>query len=368
MSPIETNFEKVRSNRKIVAVEPAINPFTSMVLVASHPDEPGIHEWVTRTRAQMSAEEIFRHKLVTIGLHYSVVPQANAANFESYIAQLEATPPLEFRNHLLEGYNFVYEKYKQDMPSLKQPNWDEALTSADKYVSLLISIFGEEYTDVEIETRAYDYVIDPVELKILVTGHLRWFWENYLQAEWNRVQPMLDQTARAFNKLNLHGKSREELLSFITGREKNDSKWLDFIDNVKELIFIPNAHVGPYMRTFVIHDTAYVVFGAHLPEGSNIHIPELDRAEIVSKLSALADETRLNILQLVAERGEMRSTEIMDEIKLSQPSISRYLAQLTACGYLNEKRINSAKVYSLNSERIEKTLQAVSNFLLGRTR
>ena len=61
----------------------------------------------------------------------------------------------------------------------------------------------------------------------------------------------------------------------------------------------------------------------------------------------------------------MRANEIMDAIKLSQPSVSRYLGQLTASGYLQEKRINAAKVYSLNHDRIEKTLKAVSAFLLG---
>jgi ArsR family transcriptional regulator len=103
-------------------------------------------------------------------------------------------------------------------------------------------------------------------------------------------------------------------------------------------------------------------FGAHLPEGSDVQVPELDRAEIVSKLSALADETRLQILQMVAKNGEMRSNEVMDALKLSQPSISRYLGQLTANGYLQERRVNGAKAYSLNRDRIEKTLKAISAF------
>jgi DNA-binding transcriptional ArsR family regulator len=93
-------------------------------------------------------------------------------------------------------------------------------------------------------------------------------------------------------------------------------------------------------------------------------VPELDRAEIVSKLSALADETRLQILRMVAENGEMRSNEIMDAIKLSQPSVSRYLSQLSINGYLQERRVNGGKVYTLNRERIEKTLKAISAFLL----
>jgi DNA-binding IclR family transcriptional regulator len=63
----------------------------------------------------------------------------------------------------------------------------------------------------------------------------------------------------------------------------------------------------------------------------------------------------------------MRSQEIMETINLSQPSISRYLTQLTATGYLQERRENGAKVYILNQDRSEKTLKAVHAFLLGRT-
>jgi ArsR family transcriptional regulator, arsenate/arsenite/antimonite-responsive transcriptional repressor len=130
------------------------------------------------------------------------------------------------------------------------------------------------------------------------------------------------------------------------------------------VVFLPNAHIGPYIHTSVMDDTAYLTFGAHLPEGSGLSIPELDRTEIASRMAALADETRLSILQIIARNGEMRTNDLMEEVKLSQPSVSRYLSQLTACGYLTEKRVNSAKVYSLNRERIEKTFKAVTVFLL----
>ena len=62
-----------------------------------------------------------------------------------------------------------------------------------------------------METRAHEYVIDPAALKQLVTGHIRWFWKNHLQAEWNRVRPMLEESARAFNQIDFSG-----LLSELT--------------------------------------------------------------------------------------------------------------------------------------------------------
>jgi ArsR family transcriptional regulator len=178
---------------------------------------------------------------------------------------------------------------------------------------------------------------------------------------------MLEQSARAFNQIDVSDMTRLELVQFVTGKEFTEAKWGDELEKARELIFIPNAHIGPYIRAARVQDNFYIYFGAHLPEGSELHVPELDRAEIVARLSALADDTRLNILQMIAENGQMRSQEIMEAINLSQPSVSRYLTQLTATGYLQERRTNGAKVYILNQERIEKTLKAIHAFLLGRT-
>ncbi len=366
MSPFAINLEKTRTENSLVMIEPAINAFGSMLLVSIGEDDPGIHEWVTKTRAQMSGEERFRHKLVTIGFHYSILPDTTGIIFETYLSNLDATPPSEFRDRLLEAYSKICLTETARKDQTQPVDWDEVLSSAKNYVDFLRYRFGEELTDEEIETRAYEYVIDPAALKQLVTGHIRWFWKNHLQAEWTRVRPMLEESAKAFNQIDVSDMTRPEIVQFVTGKEFNESKWGDELESAKELIFIPNTHIGPYIRTTKIRDNFYIYFGAHLPEGSEVHVPELDRAEIVARLSALADHTRLHILQMIAEKGKMRSQEIMETINLSQPSISRYLTQLTATGYLQEKRESGAKVYVLNNDRIEKTLKAVHAFLLGR--
>lgn len=372
MSPFAIDLQKTRTENALVVIEPALNGFQSMLLISKAEDEPGIHEWVTKTRLQMSGEERFRHKLVTIGFHYAILPQTPGINFETYLSNLDSTPPSEFRDRLLKAYSEVCLTEEAEKSKSQPVDWDEVLTSVRNYVDFLRFRFGDELTDEEVETRAYEYVIDPAALKQLVTGHIRWFWKNYLQAEWTRVRPMLEASARAFNQIDYSSMSRPEIIQFVTGKDfsaesKWESKWGDAFLQAKEVIFIPNAHIGPYMRADKVGDNLYIYFGAHLPDGSETRIPELDRAEIVSRISALADDTRLQILQMISERGEMRSQEIMEAINLSQPSVSRYLSQLTAAGYLQERRESGAKVYILNKDRIEKTFKAVQAFLLGRS-
>jgi len=366
MSPFALNLEKTRTESSFVVVEPAINAFGSMLLVAKDEDDPGIHEWVTKTRAQMTGEELFRHKLVNIGFHYSIMPAAMGMTFEAYLSDLDETPPSEFRVRLLSAYEGTCLTEEARKSRNEPVDWNEVLSSAKRYVDFLRFRFGDELVNEEMETRAYQYVIDPAALKQLTTGHIRWFWINHLQAEWERVRPMLEESAKAFNQVDVSDMTRLEIVKFVTGKEYDETKWGDDLENAKNLVFIPNAHLGPYIRTAKVRDNFYIYFGAHLPEGSEVRIPELDRAEIVARLSALADDTRLNILQMIAENGQMRSQEIMEAINLSQPSISRYLTQLTATGYLQERRESGAKVYILNKDRIEKTLKAVRAFLLGR--
>jgi DNA-binding transcriptional ArsR family regulator len=367
MSPFALNLEKIKLGNSLVMLEPALNAFGSMLLISKGEDEPGIHEWVTKTRLQMSSEERFRHKLVIIGFHHTIIPQKSGMTFEAYLDDLESTTPSEFRDRLLKAYSEICLTEEAQQDRNQAVNWDEVLLSAKNYVEFLRFRFGDELVDEDVETRAYDYVIDPVALKQLITGHIRWFWNNHLQAEWTRVRPMLEESAKAFNQIDIRDMSRVELVEFVTGKEVIESKWGNELLKAKELIFIPNAHIGPYIRGAKVQNSFYLYFGAHLPEGSDIRVPELDRAEIVSRISALADDTRLQILQLIAERGEMRSQEIMEVINLSQPSVSRYLSQLTAAGFLQERRANGAKAYILNEDRIEKTLKAVSAFLLGRS-
>jgi ArsR family transcriptional regulator len=367
MSPFALELEKTKSETSLVMIEPALNAFGSMLLVSKGDADPGIHEWVTRTRAAMSAEEQFRHKLVTIGFHYSILPHTPGQIFEAYLASLESTPPSTLRQNLLDSYAQICLTSESQQDMNRPVDWDEVLSSAANYVNFLRHRFGEELTDEQMETRAYEYVIDPAALKQLVTGHIRWFWKNHLQSEWTRVLPMLEESARAFNQIDVSGMTRNELIEFVTGKEVNELKWADELKTSRNVIFVPNPHIGPYIRGTRIDNNFYIYFGARLPEGSDVHIPELDRAEIVARLSALADDTRLNILQMIAGNGQMRAQEIMEAINLSQPSISRYLTQLTATGYLQERRESGAKVYMLNNDRIEKTLKAVHAFLLGRS-
>jgi ArsR family transcriptional regulator len=79
-------------------------------------------------------------------------------------------------------------------------------------------------------------------------------------------------------------------------------------------------------------------------------------------LAALSDDNRLRILGLIRERGELCAQEIIDLLGLTQSTCSRHLRQLTASGYLHERRQEIGKCYSLNLERFADTARAIESY------
>lgn len=362
--PFPVEMQHPTLERTPVMLEPAHNAITSMMLVIKEDEMPGVHEWVSRTRNALSVQEFQRHKLVIIGFYYALLPKEHWNSFPEYLDHFEKMDPQVLRSNLLEEYATICiecGEYQLD----RQVDWEKVLSSAQEYIKFLKEHFGEAGVDEELESQAYQYVLDPPSMKTLIAGYLRWFWEQHLSREWTRVEPVLRESVRQFQNVGLPRVDSLEEARLITGQDLPEENWKKLLERAQQVIYVPNPHIGLYVYKMLTGNLLWIVFGAHQPESADIRIPELDRADIIARVSALADDTRLRILQMVGEQGEMRSQDIMEKIELSQPSISRYLTQLTATGYLQERRVNGAKAYTLNRDRIEKNFKAIHKFLLG---
>lgn len=346
-----------------VRLEPAYNAIQSLKLLYRHADFSGLGDWIYRTAAAMTSEEWEKHCLVIEGLFYVVSPEGSWPSFPAYMEHLAAVPPESLVDKLLNAYlNLPCKTIDPDDPSLLTER-DEILKDVNSYLAFLRQRFSDEWLNVEIEQRAYTYVIDPPALQKLVVDHLRHMWHKYLAVEWETVRPLLQKSVEAFQQVDFSGMSRLEAINLVLGRPMDDTKWMPLREESNQLVFVPSAHVGPYTGALWDDRTLYVVFGARLPEGTGAIVPELSRAELLVRLSALADDTRLSILKLVAEEGELRSGDIMQMLNLSQSAASRHLQQLSATGFLTERRCQGAKCYQINQQRIENTLLATATFL-----
>ncbi|UCG23490.1 MAG: winged helix-turn-helix transcriptional regulator [Chloroflexota bacterium] len=343
-----------------VSLLPVHNAIYSLTLIVKADRVSGLGQWVINTHDALTPAELENHRLVIEGFHFALFPRRDWPAFEAYLDRLESMDPGALRDRLLGAYF--------EMPDLRDDptpyhSVEQVLRSPDDYVDFLIGRFGEEFIEPAIEKKAYSYVIDPAAMQALIVSHLRMMWERFLKAEWHRVQPMLADSVAAFGATGLKNMSFQEAAGFVTGQQLSEIKWPTLEEAHSRLVFVPSAHVGPYVGKLPHGDVFVLFFGARLPKGSTMYAPDLSRNELVVRLNALADDTRLRILRYVADNGEQRSQKIMSELDLTQSTASRQLTQLCAAGFLDSRNCEGAKCYSLADARLRDTFRAVLAFL-----
>jgi ArsR family transcriptional regulator, cadmium/lead-responsive transcriptional repressor len=68
--------------------------------------------------------------------------------------------------------------------------------------------------------------------------------------------------------------------------------------------------------------------------------------------NGFANSTRLSILLLLAQRGEMKVGELVSELEAPQPRVSDHLRCLFSCGYVDVRREGRNAYYSVSDDRI----------------
>lgn len=70
----------------------------------------------------------------------------------------------------------------------------------------------------------------------------------------------------------------------------------------------------------------------------------------IQLFKCLADDTRLLSTLLIHAHEELCVCELVEVLELSQPKISRHLAQLRECGVLSDRRQGQWVFYAINPE------------------
>ena len=80
--------------------------------------------------------------------------------------------------------------------------------------------------------------------------------------------------------------------------------------------------------------------------------------------NGFANSTRLSILLLLAQRGEMKVGELVDELGAPQPRVSDHLRCLAWCGYVQVRRAGRNAFYAVADERVMQILELGEELLL----
>ena len=73
--------------------------------------------------------------------------------------------------------------------------------------------------------------------------------------------------------------------------------------------------------------------------------------------NGFANSTRLSILLLLSQRGEMKVGELVEELEAPQPRVSDHLRCLSWCGFVKVRRTGRNAYYSIADDRVLDMLQ-----------
>ena len=79
--------------------------------------------------------------------------------------------------------------------------------------------------------------------------------------------------------------------------------------------------------------------------------------------NGFANSTRLSILLLLAQRGEMKVGELVEELEAPQPRVSDHLRCLSWCGYVEVRREGRNAYYCVTDERVLEVLKLGESLL-----
>lgn len=85
--------------------------------------------------------------------------------------------------------------------------------------------------------------------------------------------------------------------------------------------------------------------------------------EDVKMVKALADENRLEILQLL-KSGEKCACVLLDELNITQPTLSHHMKLLCDCGLVNYRKDGKWMRYSISKEGSEKLKEMIDHYFM----
>jgi DNA-binding transcriptional ArsR family regulator len=93
-------------------------------------------------------------------------------------------------------------------------------------------------------------------------------------------------------------------------------------------------------------------------------LASLDDTELLARLfRILGDRTRLRILELLLDEGELHQAEIVRRLGASQARVSEHLACLTWCGLVSSRPDGRRMRYRASEGQVRPLLRPVQRFL-----
>jgi DNA-binding transcriptional ArsR family regulator len=315
-----------------------------------------------------------------LSLHVLVEPKHHPLQ-HGWVRAMQKLPPALKRE--IDALAFAYRAY---FPEFFFPSPSGSLLSfADELAALRAvdpELLRREYAIPFVGDGPIDplrvpaaVIDDPVALHERVLALLEAYWEAAFAEEWKRIEPDLAasvaEAGRQIASVGVYGLLRglfpEVRCDAVEGRF-----WLErphdhevTVGPGQTLVLAPSAYVWPHVR--VSCDEPWP-FGLVFPASSITREarPRIPPAQLVGVLRALADDTRLRALRLIAERP--RSTqELAPLVGITEAALSKHLRALADAGLLERRREGYYVLYRLVEEQLDAVAPSLDGFLRDTT-
>jgi DNA-binding transcriptional ArsR family regulator len=199
------------------------------------------------------------------------------------------------------------------------------------------------------------------------------YWQQAFQAEWDRLEPQLSATISQAGQV-IAGEGLYRFLSAFVGEVRIDRHagvfWLDrdhhhevTIGAEDMLVLVPSIYVWPHVR---VNCDAPGPLALVFPAQSLTRAaqPPLPPGDLLAILKALASDTRLRALQMIAERPRT-TQELAPLLNLTEAAASAHLHALTRAGLLRARRDGYYVLYRLDPDRLHALTSTLPGYIYG---
>ncbi len=353
-------FEDSSSLR--VALEPVWNALNSFALL-DNAQYTGLGLWVKQATAMLTPAQRHTHHLLFDGLRDAFMPH-DESDFAAYLERLSAQPVDSLQTQMLEMLRVRFAQLTADA----SPTNARLLEDVGAFLYCVKQVQGSVFNEA-LQREVHVVLQDSSALRQMLLTHLEMLWKTTFAAEWKRVQSSLRWQTGMFSHYLEPRMTLKKAFAYLTGRHLPSDV---HVPENAEVILVPSWHTGRHVTlwnevaTAGTSETVRLFFSEPPNYDLAARYAPVGRPELHARFNALADESRLRIIELLTQESEMEAQEIISALGLSQSSVSRHLKQLVSMGYLYERRGEGAnKTYRLSSFGFSRTTQALNQLVDG---
>ena len=276
------------------------------------------------------------------------------ATFDDLIDFMSDIPASEYREMVAHALQRVYADLEMRWrPPADEESWARALAPALTTTPL---------------ADALALIADPAELKQRTIGLYTGVWQAVYEQARAAELPLLREAARRGASFSDRGFA--DAYAALTGQRVPDVLERPPAAFTR-VAFCPSAHLGDFVSYIAYEPNLVVYFSAPhlldrcrerdampsaLPVGDRP--PASDQVVLLEAARALADPTRLRMLDLLLE-GELYAQEIVGRLGVAQSAVSRHLSQLERAGLVTVDARRGSKFYAVNPARFDAVAAAL---------